>query len=94
MTRYTVVWNSDFEAQYTDAWTKSDSETREILTELANWVDRELVDDPVSKGRLSAEPLTYIAAVPNALARISVAYQVLPDDRLVRVVRMTFKRDN
>jgi hypothetical protein len=42
MIRYTVVWDADVEAPFIDAWLASDSLTRAMLTEIANWVDQNL----------------------------------------------------
>jgi len=93
MTRYTVVWDQDLLAHFTDAWTKSDSQTRDTLTQIANWVDRNLAIDPDSKGRPAPDGSARVVYVPVALARVTVRFQVSSDDREVRVVRMTFVRD-
>ena len=37
MTRYTVVWDKDFEADLIDTWAAADSETRALLTSVADW---------------------------------------------------------
>jgi hypothetical protein len=39
VTQYTVLWDEDLEAIFIDTWIASDSLTRAILTDVANWVD-------------------------------------------------------
>src|SRR6478752_1160259 len=93
MTRYTVIWDQVLLAHFTNAWTKSDSPTRDALTEIASWVDRTLAVDPESIGRATRDESVRVVYVPVSQARVTVRFQVLPDDRQVRVVRMTFVRD-
>lgn len=93
MTRYTVVWDKDFEADLIDTWAAADSETRALLTSVADWADEHLVNDPDKQGQTEPEPGLRSVVVPHPQARIAVIYQVLPDDRQVRLLRMTFRRD-
>lgn len=92
MTRYTVLWDPEVEAVFVDAWTRSGSGVREILTGAANWIDAQLAVDPEVKGRRSTDLDVHLLAVPlsTTAAQIAVAYQVQPEDRVVRVVRLTF----
>jgi hypothetical protein len=46
MTRYTVVWDPDVEVPFIGYWVAGDSQTRATLTEIANWVDANLAEDP------------------------------------------------
>ena len=70
MTRYTVLWDQDVESQFIRAWVASDSSTRGVLTEVANWVDSSLAADPEQQGRpldaldarMALVPLTSSAA--------------------------------
>ena len=73
-------------------WVIADSETRSVLTEIANWVDSSLTVDPDKKGQEWRELSVRVLAVPIGPARVSVAYQVLPEDCQVRVVRLMFFR--
>ena len=93
MTRYTVTWDEDVEGPFIDAWVRGDDTMRRTLTEIADWVDSQLREDPVAKGEATDEPGTRIVVVmlSSSLARISVVYEVWPDDRLVRIVRLTFR---
>jgi hypothetical protein len=88
---YTVLWDPDLEAQFIHAWVGSDSQTRGLLTDIANWIDANLAADPDLKGREESTSVR-ILAVPISAARASVAYQVLPEDRQVRVIRLVFRR--
>lgn len=96
MTRYTVVWSPELEATYLEAWLASDKETRAILTDIANCLDQELADDPDLKGqKLSDVDGRMIQVVlPSTSAKISVVYEVVPKDRLARVLRFTFRPGN
>ena len=94
MTRYTVVWDVDVEAPFMNFWIASDSHMRAILTEIANWIDKNLSEDADLKGRPHADSTDRTAVVPLAgrRANVVVTYRVIPDDRLVRVTRRTFRR--
>lgn len=93
MNRFTVVWAKEVEEPYLHYWINGDSQMRTALTEVATWVDSNLSNDPESKGRSGPEPTTRIVNVELASspARVSVTYEIYPDDRLVRVVRLTFQ---
>jgi hypothetical protein len=90
MIRYTVVWDPDVESQFISDWIDASSSVRAMLTEIANWMDTMLAEDPDRKGvvrdDLAARVLTVAAA--NSSARVAVTYRASPDDRLVRIVRM------
>ncbi|MEX2170155.1 MAG: hypothetical protein WD851_12660 [Pirellulales bacterium] len=87
------MWDADVEAHFIGAWVSCDSQARAVLTDIANWVDRNLADDPNEKGRAIDDLAARILAVPvsASTARVSVTYQVLTDDRQVRVVRLTIR---
>jgi hypothetical protein len=93
MTRYTVVWDEQVESQFLRAWLRGDSNLRSILTGIANWVDEQLAVDPERKGLAVDEPDTRVLAVPisTSQAHVSVTFQILPEDRQVRVVRLLFR---
>jgi len=50
MTRYTVTWDDAVEANFLDAWLKSDTTARAALTEVANTIDRTLGLNAESQG--------------------------------------------
>jgi hypothetical protein len=88
MTRHTVVWDEDVEGPFINAWVAGDSQMRATLTEVANWVDVNLAEDPDKKGRPRPDESARVIAVPisTSPARVSATYQIYPDDRQVRVV--------
>ncbi len=93
MTRYTVVWDDDAETAFLNAWIAGDSRTRAILTDISNWIDTNLAGDAELKGQAASVQLVRVIDVPlpNAHGHVSVTYRVLPDDRQVRVVRLTIR---
>ncbi len=93
MTRYTVVWDSQLENQFTSLWVASDSVTRELLSEIANWVDFNLKENPEVQGQLRDDLAARILAVPisNPLVRVFLTYKVSTPDRLVQIVRLTIR---
>jgi len=90
MTRYTVIWDTDVEAELTLAWLDGDSELRATLREIADWVDKNLTSNPDTKGEPRADLSARILAVPvsKSSARAAVTYTVADHDRQVRVVRI------
>jgi hypothetical protein len=95
MTRYTVVWDTDVEASLANAWIAGNSAMRFALTAIADWIDTSLSEDPDLKGQPLPEISVRTMNVPLSIstARVEVTYQVFPDDRLVRVVRIVFRSD-
>jgi hypothetical protein len=93
MTRYTVVWDLDVEAQFVAAWVAGDAQIRDFLTEVANWVDTNLAVDPDQKGQSRDDVGARLLAVPvsTSLARVAVTFRVHPDDRQVRIVRLVIR---
>ncbi len=93
MTRFTVVWDPDFQASFINAWLASDSRTRTILTEIANWMDKYLAEDAEVKGRSRAEisARSIDVTLPSSPARIEVTFKVSPDDRQVCVIQLAFR---
>jgi hypothetical protein len=96
MTRYTVAWSPDLEATYLEAWLASDTETRAILTDIANCLDQELADDPDLKGQKlpDLDGRLIDVVLPSTSAKITAVYKVLPNDRMVRVLRFIFRQGN
>lgn len=93
MNRYTVVWDSDVEGAFIRYWVAGNSATRIHLTSVANWIDDNLSTEPETKGRWHDDLGARIVAVPvpSSDARVSATYEVWADDRVVRVVRLTFR---
>jgi hypothetical protein len=93
MERYTVIWDRSVEESFINLWILGDSKSRETLTEIANWVDRNLSQNPADKGRPRSELDAHTAIVPlsKSTARVSVTYQVRTHDRIVYVVRLTVR---
>lgn len=92
MKRYTVVWDSEGESPFIDAWIDADSQMREMLTEIANWVDANLAERPEDKGQADLDGARVLAVPLSRWAtRASVAYHVFPNDRLVRIIRLTLR---
>ena len=89
MTRYTVLWDSQIEAEFVRLWVDSDSTMRAALTEVARSIDRNLALDPENKGLWRADLGVRVLVVPAADKKCSVVFQVLPEDRQVRVLRLT-----
>lgn len=71
MIRYTVLWDADVEAQFTDAWVRGDGAIRTTLTEIANWIDQNLSEDPDQKGQLREDLGVRVVALPlsSSIAR-------------------------
>jgi hypothetical protein len=76
-----------------NAWIAGNSQTRAILSEVANWLDANLAEDPGGKGEPRPEHSVREIDVPilGSSARICATYRVLADDRQVRVVRLVFR---
>ena len=93
MSRSTVVWDPPVEAAFTQSWIDGDASTRAALTEVVNWVDKNLVEGADSKGDYRADLDARILAVPlsSSFAEVSVAFQAPTEDRQVRVVRLVFR---
>jgi hypothetical protein len=87
--RFTVVWTLDVQNDYVDLWIKSGSHERARLTRIAETIDRELSVSPDTHGiALPSEPELRVWE-PSGFARtVRVAFEVLSDDRLVRVLRI------
>jgi hypothetical protein len=91
--RYTVVWTSDVQDDFIDRWIAGDSATRHRLTVVANRVDQELAAAPEKRGSPhSLEPEWRVCELfADVAARI--VYQVVPDDRIVRVLSISLVLD-
>ena len=90
MSRYTILWDPLVEEQFIDKWISSDSQTRRRLTEIATWVDANLNTDPLSKGKEESDSVRVLAFSIGA-SNNSVAFQVLPQDLQVLVIRLVMR---
>jgi len=81
MTRRTVVWVSDAEAELAEIWLASAS--REHVTSASHTIDQALRQDADSAGNPLAEGLRALDAPP-----LRVLFEILDDDRLVRVLKV------
>ena len=92
MNGYRVEWDPTVDAEFINAWIAADSGLRRKLTDIGNWIDRQLAVDPESKGEYQPDfDVRTLAVSMQTAARVSVAYRVFADDRTVRVVQLTFK---
>ncbi len=94
MDRHTVVWAGDVQDDFVELWVNSDSIQRNRLTDVANTVDRELVVSPNSIGEtFPSEPGVRIWQLPGFSPLVSVVFEVLHDDRVVRVLSLRLAVD-
>lgn len=93
MNRYTVVWDDNVQAAFEEAWISSNSENRAVLREIADWIDSKLAQDPDQLGADPSDDGTLTLTVPltSSAAIVTTIFQILPLDRLVRVVLITCK---
>jgi hypothetical protein len=87
------VWDEDVEAPLARAWIAGNSQTRNALSYIANWIDSHLATDPDLKGQpfLRLEARQIEIPIPGSMASVTAIYHVLPEDRLVRVSRLVFR---
>jgi hypothetical protein len=78
------------EGKFIDTWIRSDSQGRSLLTDIANWIDDTLSDSPELKGQEESASVRLLAFLMRN-TRVSVAYQVMPEDRKVYVIRMALR---
>jgi hypothetical protein len=74
-------------------WLAGNAGTRRRLTEIANWIDANLADDPDQKGQLRADLGARIVPVSLAdpSAHVAVTFEVSQQDRIVRIIRLTLR---
>lgn len=92
MSRFTVNWDEQIQADYVDTWVKADSATRIVLTDLANVIDAALRDSPETSGKPAPEEGVLMATFVVGLAAATVFCRVHAEDRIVRVIRMVIRR--
>jgi hypothetical protein len=90
--RYSVLWDQWVEADFIDAWTKSDAQSRAALSEIANTIDRALSRGPETLGQLQPDGATRAAIVRVAATSVTVYFETFPQERQVVVYRLNFRR--
>jgi hypothetical protein len=78
MTRYTVVWLQDAQAQLSRTWLEAPD--RQLVTNAVSAIDAELRTQPHSKGSPLSEGLRKLRVPP-----LEVAFAVREADRIVEV---------
>jgi len=88
--RFTVVWEPDAESDLTSSWLAASQELRELITAANAYFDRALSQNAHQKGtNIRGVPQSRLLVAPPVagMPAISVAFEVIVDDRLVRVVQ-------
>jgi hypothetical protein len=92
MSRYTVVWDPDLESEYIEQWADADSTFRSLLTHVSDWLDVNLRDAPEKVGVDFDGTLKRVVVIPGTGTYIfEAAFTIVPDDRQVRVIGITFR---
>lgn len=94
MTRYTVEWDPDLEADLVSLWTEADSRTREFYSKIAAWIDRELSTDPEQKGDPRPPDDRLLSTSRFLPQKLSVVYWVFVADHIVRVLLIMFVKSS
>jgi hypothetical protein len=81
MTRRTVVWVSDAEAELADIWLAAES--RDRITSASHRIDVALAQNAELAGSLIVEGLRALDAPP-----LRVLFEILDDDGMVRVLKV------
>jgi hypothetical protein len=91
--RFTVVWSDDVQNDLIERWLTADSTERHWITELANLLDTVLQESPETRGvALATEPGLRVCKLPGVEPSAFVTFEVFPEDRTVRVTRLSFLR--
>jgi hypothetical protein len=77
--RYTVVWLPDAEQELARIW--NDATNRSVISEAANFLDRELARDPTNLGESRPSGIRIAHWLP-----LGIRFTVSEDDRLVQVL--------
>ena len=83
MTRYTVTWLEEAQAELAQIWVNA--EHRQVITDAANDIDAELLNDAETKGQALSERLRALTIPP-----LHVLFRVSEPDRLVEVSSVRF----
>ena len=92
MAKFTVVWDSDLEADFIHVWTNADSETRALLTYASNWADKSLSRMPESLGQPVEGEAYRIVIVPGVTSRcVEIIFEVFAADALIRILNFRLR---
>jgi hypothetical protein len=80
--KWTVVWLPAAEHELANLWLKSSD--RRAIAEAADWLDHALKHDPEHVGKRTGDGWFLTHRDP-----LAVAYKVIPDDCMVRVLQVT-----
>ena len=85
--KYTVIWTMHAQTQMADHWVNSVSELRRRITQAVSQIDRELSINPqfVGESRAGADRIMFASP-------LVAIFEVLPDDRMVRVLTVRLSR--
>lgn len=83
MTRFTVVWDPAIENQLAELWIRRSD--RYAISRAADRIDLELSTDAEDKGHPVGDRLRVLLVTP-----LDVLFEVLPDDRMVRIVDLHY----
>ncbi|HEV3204258.1 MAG TPA: type II toxin-antitoxin system RelE/ParE family toxin [Gemmataceae bacterium] len=79
MTEFTVEWSPDAEEQLAEIWLNA-GDDRQNVTVAQSQIDKELSNNPISKGRDLSEGLRLISVPP-----LKAFFEIFMHNRLVRV---------
>ena len=88
--RFTVVWEPDAESDLTSSWLAASQALRKQITAANAYFDQALSQNAHQKGTLirgSFPARLLVAPLVAGMPAISIAFEVIVDDRLVRVVQ-------
>lgn len=94
--RYTVIWEPDSEADLAQIWLTADGNLRRELTKATAYFDHSLAENAHQKGTLWNDQFNerLVVAPPTpGFPIIAIACEVIPDDRLVRIVKLVVVRN-
>jgi hypothetical protein len=78
MTRYTVAWHTLAENELAEIWLNSLD--RKAITEAAHQIDKQLAEDPLTRGTVVSQRSRELTVKPR-----QVLFRVLVDDRIVQI---------
>jgi hypothetical protein len=77
--KYTVVWIAEAEEELAAIWTSASD--RQVIAEAANSLDAQLARNPAAVGESRPDAQRIAYCLP-----LGIRFQILEDDRLVRVL--------
>jgi hypothetical protein len=93
--RYTVVWAVDVQDDFIEQWIRADSSGRKRLREIANAIDQNLAIAPDTQGSsIPSDPALKVCDLAAFGPHATAVFEILPDDRIVRVLRISVALDD